>query len=84
MKVMSLKEAVQSFQGVLTNVQLGKILGVSTDQVYKYASGHTATCKDSVVDRFYDDLEILIDYYESEEQYLKLRRLRDATEKTPN
>jgi len=87
-KLIGLKEAVNYFQDYMSNPQLAKVLGVSTDQVYKYASGHTATCSDKVVNAFYDNLEIngepvLIDYFQSEGQYLMLRKAKErADDKT--
>ena len=84
-KKIGLKDAITHFQKFMNNVQLGKVLGVSADQVYKYSTGYTATCGDSVVDAFYDKLEIdgekvLINYFESEEQYLMIRKARTEDE----
>lgn len=81
-KTMSLVEAIHYQQNFLSNVQIGNILGVTADQIYKYASKHTLTCGDDVVDAFYDNFDILLDYYESEAHYTKLRRLRNATKET--
>ena len=74
---MSLSEAIAHFQKCMSNVQIGRALGVTPDQVYKYSTGYTATCGDSVVDAFYDKLDVLIDYYTDEETYLKIREVRD-------
>ncbi len=79
---MSLKTAISYHQQHLTNPQIAKLLGVTTDQIYKYASGKTPTCGDSVVDAFYDNLDILIDYYASEEEYLRLRKIKEKLNDT--
>lgn len=86
-RLMSLKEATNLVLERLTQVQLGNILGVTPSQVYKYSVGDTKSPKDSVVDAFYDNCwsgedPILLDFYDSEEEYLKYRKLRVEAEKT--
>lgn len=81
--MIELTDAVNHFRQYMTANQLSKILGVTPDQVYKYGTGTTSTCNDSVVDAFYDNLTIngkpvLINYYESEEQYLMLRKAKNV------
>ena len=79
--MIALREAINHFRQYMSNVQLAKVLGVTPDRVYKYSTGATATCNDKVVDSFYDNLTIdgepvLIDYFESVEQYKMLRKAR--------
>ena len=84
--MMELRDAVNYFRQYMTAKQLARVLGVTVDQIYKYSTGATTTCNDSVVDAFYDNLKIdgkpvLINYYESEEQYLMLREAKNVKAK---
>jgi len=80
--IMSLKEAVNYSLEHLTQTNVAKLLGVTVNQVYKYSTGDTKSCRDNVVDAIFDNLDvdgepILLDYFKDEEQYLKFRSIRE-------
>lgn len=80
-RLMPLKEATNLVLEKLTHAQLGKLLGVSASQVYKYSVGDTKSPKESIIDAFYDNCwageeAILVDFYDSEKEYLHYRKLR--------
>ena len=80
---MELQEAVNYFKEFLTHKELARVLGVSTSQLSKYLSGETTSCSDKVVDRFYDlfkveGSKVLINYFNSETNYLDMRALRES------
>lgn len=86
-RIISLKDAVNHFLQHLTHQQLGNVIGVSKDQVYKYSTGYTKTCSDKVVNSFYDNCEIegekvLIDFFKDEAEYLSLRQLKTTSKST--
>ena len=77
-KTMRLKDASNYVISRLTQNQAAKVLGITPNQVYKYATGYTKTCSDKVIDAFYDKFDIYIEgQYNSEEEYLKFRKLRE-------
>jgi hypothetical protein len=73
---MSLSEATRKCLQHLTYSQLGLLLGVTADQVYKYSTGYTKSASDKVIDSFYDKFNILLDVYSSESSYLEYRELK--------
>ena len=76
-KKMTLKEATQYVLDKLSQDTVSKVLGVTRNQVYKYSTGATKSCNNRVVDAFYDNFGILIDMYNTEEEYLRFRKLRE-------
>ena len=78
MRIMGLKDAINYMLETVTQKALSDFLGVTINQVYKYSNGDTKSCRDDVVDRLYDNCDILLDYYTDEKQYLMSRKVRDA------
>lgn len=79
---MSLKEAVNYATSKLTMPQVARVLGVSSNQIYKYTTGYTTTCRDEVIDKIYDNFKIsgepiLVNVFNDEEEYLQLRKVRE-------
>lgn len=80
---MKLQAAVQDCMEHLSQKELATLLGVTPNQVYKYSIGITKSPGDKVINAFYDNIKIdgepvLLDFYSSEEEYLRVRKLKET------
>ena len=81
-QIMSIKEVVNHFQRHISNAVIGRQIGVTADQVYKYGNGTTRSPGDKVADAIYDNLliageRVVLDVFRSEDEYLDMRRFRE-------
>ena len=81
--MMTLNEAINYALTIVDNKTLARLLNKSPNQVYRYSTNYTKTCSDEVVDKIYDNFKIngepvLIDLYNSEEEYLQGRAIRES------
>jgi len=81
-RMMSLQNTIEYLSEKLTMNQIASLLGVTSNMVYKYKTGYTKTCSDKIIDTIYDnfrigDEPILVDVFNSEQEYLNFRQLRE-------